>query len=203
MCYKYTYMWLEQPLGENAVPNKTIYVSDDDLELYEQAQRLCDGNLSAAIARALRRFVELEEGRHAGYQEVTVRAGTGGSRRVQRFSGLLLGEWHHPTGERRLERFRVYRSRKGHFALHITRMPDWAAWSDPDAWRTTWDWDSGTRRLSERWRERKQGGWWWGPAEETLEVADTLEQLREKLPAEFYDTLAGHSDRPAIEELDI
>ena len=41
-----------------AVPNKTIYVSDGDLKLYQRAQELAGGNLSAAIARraqALRR----------------------------------------------------------------------------------------------------------------------------------------------------
>ena len=36
------------------MPNKTIYVSDDDLALYKRAQELA-GNLSQAISTALRR----------------------------------------------------------------------------------------------------------------------------------------------------
>lgn len=186
---------------ESTVPNKTIYVSDDDLPMYEQAQQMAGGNLSAAIARALRQYVAHEEHREAGYRQVTVRVGTGRARRAQRFSGLLLGEWRHPTGQRRMERFRVYRTRKGNFVLHTTRMPDWAAWSDPEAWSGDWEWDVGGS--GERWRERGGDGWWWGPAEETLEVADTLDQLRERLPADFYDTLSADADRPAVEDLDI
>ena len=57
------------------MPNKTIYVSDDDLPLYQRAQELAGGSLSAALARALRRFVEMEEGRLEGYDEITVRVG--------------------------------------------------------------------------------------------------------------------------------
>ena len=66
---------------ETTVPNKTIYVSDDDLPLYEQAQQMAGGNLSAAIARALRQYVTREEDREAGYRQVTVRAGTERGRR--------------------------------------------------------------------------------------------------------------------------
>lgn len=48
------------------MPNKTIYVSDDDLALYKRAQELA-GNLSQAISTALRRYVEMEEGRLEGF----------------------------------------------------------------------------------------------------------------------------------------
>jgi hypothetical protein len=82
---------------ENAMPNKTIYVSDDDLPLYERAQALAGGNLSAAVSRALRQFVDAQEAREGGYQQVTVQVGEGRDRREKRFSGVLLGEWRHPT----------------------------------------------------------------------------------------------------------
>ena len=72
------------------MPNKTIYVSDDDLPLYKKAQELA-GNLSSAISIALRKYVELEEGRLEGYDEITVRVGRGAGRK-QRFSGVLLAE---------------------------------------------------------------------------------------------------------------
>jgi hypothetical protein len=202
---------------ESTVPNKTIYVSDDDLALYERAQQLAGGNLSAAVSRALRQFVAAEESREGGFQQVTVRVGSGRDRREQRFSGVLLGEWRHPTAERRIERFRVYRTPKGKFALHVSRMPDWAAWSDPETWRGGWhwDWNRGDRpNPAENWREFTQGlkeqikreatrGSWWGPTEERLEVADSLEELRDEMPAEFYDTLVGQGGSPDVEDLDI
>jgi hypothetical protein len=42
------------------VPNKTIYVSEGDLPVFQRAQELEGGNLSAAIAGALRRYVDVE-----------------------------------------------------------------------------------------------------------------------------------------------
>ena len=73
------------------VPNKTIYVADADLPLFERAQELTGDNLSATIVRALRRLVEIEEGRAEGFEEITVRVGTGAGQR-QRFVGVLLVE---------------------------------------------------------------------------------------------------------------
>src|SRR6266581_2750040 len=57
---------------DDLVPNKTIYVSDGDLPLYQRAQELAGDNLSAAITAALRRYVDIEEGRREGFDEITV-----------------------------------------------------------------------------------------------------------------------------------
>lgn len=74
------------------VPNKTIYVSAADLALLQRAQEIAGGNLSAAIVRALRRMVEVEDASLEGFEETTVKVGAGkGSR--QRFFGVLLAEW--------------------------------------------------------------------------------------------------------------
>lgn len=202
---------------ESSMPNKTIYVSDDDLPLYERAQALAGGSLSAAVSRALRQFVDAQESSDAGFQPITVQVGSGRDRREQRFSGVLLGEWRHPTAERRIERFRVYRTPKGKFALHTSRMPDWAAWSDPETWRGGWHWDwprdratlgrenwrDLTQELKERIKREAMRGWSWGPNEESLDVADSLEELREKIPADFYETLTGEASHPDVEDLDI
>jgi hypothetical protein len=199
---------------ETPMPNKTIYVSDDDLPLYERAQALAGGNLSAAVSRALRQFVDTQEAREGGFQQVTVQVGSGRDRREQRFSGVLLGEWRHPTAERRIERFRVYRTPKGKFALHTSRMPDWAAWSDPETWRGGWHWDWNRGPRPDDWRSFKQDlkdtlrretmrGFFWGPNEESLDVADTLEELRDRMPAEFYDSLTAGGAEADVEDLDI
>jgi EXLDI family protein len=162
------------------MPNKTIYVSDGDLPLYQRAQELAGGSLSAAITGALRRFVEVEEGRREGYDEITVRVGFGAGRK-QRFSGVLLGEWGNST-KTRVEIFRVYRTRNGKFAVHVERSPD----------------------------ARQIGRWWssdqsWGVTqkESTLEVVDSLDALREKIPPELFDMVASAADQPTIEDLDI
>src|SRR5438552_776727 len=110
------------------MPNKTIYVSDDDLPLYRRAQELVGGNLAAAIAAALRRYVEVEEGRQEGYDEIVVRVGAGVGRKV-RFSGVLLGQWERYTSSRE-ETFRVYRSRTGKFVVHTQRAQEWTKGAD-------------------------------------------------------------------------
>ena len=172
------------------VPNKTIYVSDGDLPLYQQAQELAGGNLSAAISAALRRYVELEAGRREGFEEIIVRVGLGRGRKV-RFTGILLGEWL-DSSPSRVEAFHVYRGRTGKFVLHVERSPDYRmldAEGKPAGWRGY----LGIGNIS-------YGS---SPGESTLEVIATLDELREKIPSQLYDMVAGPAQRPAVEDLDI
>ncbi len=41
------------------------------------------------------------------------------------------------------------------------------------------------------------------PGESTLEVVDTLDALREKIPPQLYDMVAASARQPAVEDLDI
>ena len=93
------------------MPNKTIYVSDGDLQLFERAQKLAGGNLSAAIAKALKRYVETAEGLQEGFDDVVVRVGLGAGRKV-RFTAVLVGEWTDTINDR-IEQYRVWRGRTG------------------------------------------------------------------------------------------
>lgn len=172
------------------MPNKTIYVSDGDLPIYQRAQELAGGNLSAAIAGALRRYVDVEEARHAGFDEITVRVGSDSGRKV-RFSGVLLAEWANSSSGR-YEVLRVYRSRTGKYVVHTQRTAEWRAF---DA-------------------EGKPAGWrgWLGlgdvsyattPAESTLQVVETLDELRVAVPPELYDMVARRNQDPVVEDLDI
>src|ERR1700712_1211160 len=102
--------------SEDAMPNKTIYCPDDALPLFRKAQDIAGGNLSAAILTAIRRYVEVDEGRQQGYEEITVKVGPGVGRK-QRFTGVLLGEWGRSTSST-VELFKVFRSQKGKFVVH-------------------------------------------------------------------------------------
>jgi len=173
------------------VPNKTIYVSDGDLSIYDRAQAIAGGNLSAAIVKALRRYVDVEEGRSEGFEEVTVRVGPG--RRKVRFSGVLLGEWaNSSSSSSRWEVFRVYRSRTGKFVLHIDRTAEFTmvdAEGKPAGWR-------GYLGLGNVSYGSK-------PAESTLEVFDSVDQLRDKVPAQLFDMVSAAAKQPVVEDLDI
>jgi EXLDI family protein len=185
------------PTGANReqgaeVPNKTIYVSDDDLPLYQRAQALAGGSLSAAIGTALRRYVDLEDDRQDGYDEIIVRVGVGVGRK-QRFSGVLLGEWGRSAGGK-AEVFRIYRTRSGRFAMHVERSADRSDASD------NWVRDLANWRTMLGVGERS---WSVVPSESVLEVADTLEELRERMPAELYEVVTALAQQPAVEDLDI
>jgi len=73
------------------MPNKTIYVSDTDLPIFERAQELAGENLSSTIVQALRNFVQAYEARAAGFRDIVVRVGSDVYTRKQ-FRGRLLAK---------------------------------------------------------------------------------------------------------------
>jgi EXLDI family protein len=173
------------------VPNKTIYVSDGDLPLYQRAQELAGDSLSAAIAAALRRYVDVEEGRLEGFDDITVRVGLAPGRKV-RFTGVLLGEWTNTTPSR-IETFRVYRGRTGKFVLHVEHSPDFTMVDKegkPAGWRA---------QLGLDWNVSFGST----PGEFTLEVVETIDELKERIPPQLFELVAGSASQPPIEDLDI
>ncbi len=172
------------------MPNKTIYVSEGDLRLYQRAQELAGGNLSSAIASALRRFVDLQEGLKEGFDDIVVRVGVGGGRKV-RFTGVLVGEWL-DSRTKRAEHYRVWRGRTGKYVLHVERQPDfWMvdAEGNPAGWR-------GHLGIG----DVRYGS---APKESTIEVVATVDDLLLMVPPELYDMVARSARLPTVEELDI
>ncbi|NNH74446.1 EXLDI protein [Nocardia uniformis] len=173
------------------MPNKTIYVSDEDLKLFTRAQELVGGNLSGAIVTALRRYIELEEGRIEGFEEIVLPVGHNGVRQV-RFSGALLGESRDFDAEGNVQtHIQVFRSRKGKFVLHI-HAADWNDYSANFNWL----------KEMKSWRGLLGvGDPSWG--DYTLTIVDTIEELQDSIPAKLYERVADIADRPAVEDLDI
>jgi EXLDI family protein len=173
-----------------AVPNKTIYVSDGDLKLYQRAQELAGGNLSAAIAAALKRYVDVREGLREGYEDVVVRVGVGAGRKV-RFTAVLVGEWA-DTRDKRGAHFRVWRGRGGKYVVHVERQPEWwmvDAEGKPAGWR-------GHLGIG----DVRYGA---APKESSLEVIATIDELRDKVPPELFEMVERAARQPTVEELDI
>jgi EXLDI family protein len=172
------------------VPNRTIYVSEGDQELFKRAQELAGDNLSAAISSAVKRYVEFEMGRAEGFDEITVKVGIGAGRKV-RFAAIELGQWVRTEGDR-WDVFRVYRGRHK-FALHIERnqyyeMRD-AQGNPLTGWRA--------------WTGIGMAAGGGRPAEGILETADPLEELRDKLPPELYEMVASLANQPVVEDLEL
>ncbi len=173
------------------MPNRTIYVSDDDQALFKRAQELAGDNLSAAITNALKRYVEVEDARNAGFDEVIVKVGIGAGRKV-RFTGVLLGEWIDTEGER-FEHYRVFRGPTGKFALHVERAEHFEMRDAQGNPLTGWRAWTGIGMAS-------GGG---KPKEATLHVFATLEELRDHVPAELFEMVASSVKQPFVEEIDI
>ena len=174
------------------VPNRTIYVSEDDQQLYQRAQELAGGNLSAAITGALKRYVQAEDAHSAGFEDVVVKVGLGAGRKV-RFSGILLGEWfstQHAEGA--FTHYRVWRGPK-RFALHIERTEYFEMRDAQGNPLTGWRAWTGIGMAS-------GGG---KPAEATLDVFDTLEELHDHVPAELWDMVVASAKGPLVEDIDI
>src|SRR3954454_5794926 len=128
------------------MPNKTIYVSDDDLPLFERAQELAGANLSSAIVRALRRYIELEEAKQSGLDEITVIVNGQGAHRRKRFVGQRLVRWLQPRAKGKgTEILSVYRTAGKRYALHTRSIPNWdLAVGDPDQVSDPSNWGVGT-----------------------------------------------------------
>lgn len=171
----------------NPVPNKTIYVTDADQPLYERAQELAGGNLSAAIAQALRRYVA--DADQSSDDDVTVTVTENGVSAKKRFQGRLLARQsvETPDGARTVT-YRVYLTKHGRYAVWSQHTPNWTS----DWWK--------------QWRGRPEtqprGRWW--QADARLDVYETLEDLRDNIPDDLYRRVARISSTGSdVEVLDI
>lgn len=172
------------------MPNKTIYVSDADLPLYQRAQELAGDNLSSAIANALRRWVDVEESRRDGFGEIVVRVGLEKGRKV-RFVGVLLGEFTSSTWSG-AETFHVYQGRTGKFVVHTERTPEWRALDEHGKPAGILG-QLGIGRANHTFK----------PGESTLDIVPTLDEVRELVPPQLFETVARSATQPSVEDLDI
>ncbi|MEV6925078.1 EXLDI protein [Dactylosporangium sp. NPDC051485] len=180
------------------MPNKTIYVADDDLPLLQRAQELTGATLSGAIVTALRRLVEVEAAKRAGFDEIAVKVGSGRTV-VKRFLGTALGEFHASTGLGQ-ETYSLFRTSKGRFAVHHEQS-ELHTPVGPNAERSR-KWSTGWRGWLGDWSPDQ--AWMRVPAQATFTVVDTPEELEPLLPPELYAVaLQVIRDEPEVEDLDI
>jgi len=187
------------------VPNKTIYVSDDDLALFERAQELSGANLSSAIVQALRRFINVEEARQRGFDEITIMVNDTGVPRQKRFLGSRLVRWLQPTPDKTgTEILNVYRTAGNRFALHKRSVPDWPLeGGDPDFAGDPKNWGLGSGLLlrlasiGHDWEAFRESGTY------SFQVYETLDDLKAHASAELYRLMIQAMEGPESELLDI
>lgn len=178
------------------MPNRTIYVADADLPIFEKAQELAGDNLSATISAALRRFVAEEEARASGFQEITVKVGKN-VHFLKRFMGRLLAKGRTSSQDNTREvSYSVYHTMKGKLAVYIRDYPNWTAWSGKGRYN---DWSY------RGWHQRDWSHWPMNEYDHRLEVYETLDELKDKVPEELYEAVAHalKGDPDGAEFLDI
>lgn len=167
------------------MPNKTIYVTEDDLPIFERAQELAGNNLSATIAQALKRFIRAEEAKRAGFQEVAVKIGENGTYVQKRFMGKELARTQiADPHEETLTEYIVYETAKHRYALYMkTRHHSLSVLIKSKV----------EEKLAEKFNfnfNLNDGiGFWTVPDSYRLEVFETKEDLRAHIPEVLYETL--------------
>ena len=198
------------------MPNRTIYVADADMPIFEKAQHLAGDNLSAAIAQALRSFVEREEARQSGYEDITVKVGKGRPYMHKQFRGRLLARRRISiSNAARLLTMNVYQTAGGRFAVYTRNQPNWSGWSSRwskqsrrgrSDWSDRSDWDVDVDvnvGSSKGWSAHTDWAAYYEDDEYRLDVYETLDQLKENVPEELYDAIKRYLQGDDVEFLDI
>ena len=167
--------------------NKTIYVSEKDEQLFDRAKDIAGEALSTVIARALREFVSRHEKQAQGMKEISVKVGQLNTQREQRFIGQEIGKWSGFSDNKEwLMDAKIYRTQKGNWAILLHQSAKATLLTNPKEWSK-----------NAEYLEQTKGS--------ELIVAETLENLKSKLPRALYLTLEDLATRfeNPVEYLDI
>jgi EXLDI family protein len=118
------------------MPTKTIYVANEDLSVFERAQKLVGDNLSSVIVQSLKALIVREEALSKGMKEISVQVGTKGFQQEKRFNGRLVIKWQGAGDNNDWYTARVFRTAKGQWAAELTKQPDYNIFRQRDFWRT-------------------------------------------------------------------
>lgn len=161
------------------MPNKTIYVSEDDLPLFERAKAISGDNLSATIAEALSQYIDQHGAKERGFEKITLKVGKV-AYSMKRFEGRLLAKAVTPAKDDRPgEAFEVYETVKGNYVAYRTTPPSWGGMPSPD------------------------GSYLDGQTEYRLDVCQKTSELFSYVPAELVAVVERIAEGKEIEDLDI
>ncbi len=169
------------------MPNKTIYVSENDVSLFEEAKTIAGEALSSVIARALREYVSRHAEKEKGMKEISVKVGSHNSQREQRFVGQEIGEWSGFSDDKVwLMNAKIYQTQKGNWAILLRHSSKATLLTNPKQWS-------------------KNAEYLESAAKTELIVGKNLNQLQEKLPTSLHSTLEDISKKyeVPVEYLDI
>ncbi len=170
------------------MPTKTIYVSDEDLPIFESAQKIAGDSLSSTIVASLRAYLKQVGLAKDAWKEIEVEVGSIAYTK-KRFIGRLVGEgFQSGNEERRSIIFKVFSTQKGNLILYRQILP-----------RLT-DLVLGAVNPQMRVSTAKQADEY-GDFE--LQVFESLEALSGHIPKELYLSVTQNISGIAFELLDV
>ena len=163
------------------MPTKTIYISEQDAPIFEEARTVAGETLSSIIVRALREFLARQRQKDSGLKEITIRTGSHGSEQEQRFYGTKVGDWRGFSDDQEWwMQAQVYRTQKDNWAILLTKICKASLLTDKKRWRESGDYLLESRRSD-------------------LLVAAKPEKLQGKVPADLLHTvndLVARTEQP-------
>ncbi|MFC4558417.1 EXLDI protein [Virgibacillus kekensis] len=182
------------------MPNKTIYVPEADLPVFEQAQKLAGSNLSATILEALRRFIKAEEAKSKGFEEIAIRLGENGVYTRKRFMGKELVRTQHIDEEKdKKTEYTLYKTAKERYVLYTKVSFGWG-FVDSLSKKTE-------ERLSQRLHKRIDldidVDISANPNSYSMKVVETKEELQGGIPDALYTVIQSMDESETDEFLDI
>jgi len=169
------------------MPNRTIYVSEKDVTLFEKAKEIAGEALSSVIVRALTEYVARNQQKEKGMKEVSVKVGVDGAEREQRFIGSRIGDWDGFSDDKVwFMKAVMYKTQKDNWAILLETLYKTSLLTNKKEWK-------------------ESGDYLINPKKSVLVVGTSTQDLQSKLPKELYLSLmehAKHEENP-IEYLDI
>lgn len=169
------------------MPNKTIYVSDSDISLFNEAKEIAGEALSSVISRALREYVSRNAKKNQGMKEISVKVGKGSAEQEKRFLGSEMGNWQGFSDDHEWwMEGKIYSTQKGNWAVYTKVICKASLLLDRKNWKQSGDYLINPRR-------------------DELFVGKKLNDFKGKIPSELYDTLSSliNKEEAPIEYLDI
>jgi EXLDI family protein len=169
------------------MPNKTIYVSEQDASLFEEAKNIAGEALSSVISRALREYVSRRQQKDKGMKEVSLKIGSEGTEREQRFVGAQVGEWTGFSDDKEWWlSAKIYRTQKNNWAIYFVHECKASLLMNKTLWKVSGDYLINAKSAE-------------------LLVTTKPEGIKQKLPKELYKKLQelAERDEKPVEYLDI
>lgn len=169
------------------MPNKTIYVSEKDENLFEEAKSIAGEALSSVISRALREFIARNTEKEKGMKEISVKVGKENAQQEKRFTGYSLGKWSGFSDDEVwwLEG-QIYKTQKGSIAVLLQTVAKATLLTNPTLWKASGDYLINAKKSE-------------------FFVAKKAQQLKGKLPKDLLEIIenASQRDENPVEYLDI